>query len=200
MVAMLLVLTIPLTGCHYCVKRDVSTENLDEYAEKYGLLQYEVMDVSFHSIEDTVEYYHGDRVGITPEQNHKMLVDRQGNSLSIVFVSACSDDDLYFIEDEFPSQEIIDSKVEEYNLTAKNLLIQESFESSPGDMYYFVSYANDENMDSNIIIVVGYLDYGDSYDVVGLISVGDGKFAFVTSYVLIYEEDEMETIFEFEIQ
>ncbi len=155
---LLLVLSVfALTGCHPCVERSLTDEDIIEYADEYGLNDYEVKYASWDDIEMMGEYVTGENCTMVPEHTGRQLIERTGISLSILYLSACSDDEIIFYEGVFPTDEVIETEVLLFNETAVALI-----EINTEDIEYY------EDVELHTFFeIVGFYYYDDLFSPLG---------------------------------
>ena len=197
-----------LTGCigyHPCNKRGGLNQNyIEDYAQEYGLTDYINYHSFFMDVETVAEFITGERVSVTPEQNHRVLIEHENYLIKFLFITDCTQDDIYYYEVYFPYYSNVVSLLEEYELD-QNLVIT-VFEE---DIVYGENYgyldAEREGYYSPISYVMGSYIENEISKNIYVVVTSEKEYSVVATWRVYNEEHHLyervkEVLFDFTLE
>ena len=182
-----------LSGCHPCDNRDISEEALTVFATEYEFEDYIIEYSSWDEIEVMGEHITGENCSVVKEHTGRKLVDNTGNTIRILYVSACEEDDVYLYEGLFPSFERINLELDLYNnrtFSSTTIDVITELTDPLESRFHFMSNYTGIERDYPIGYLVGTMivteDDIEEVKDVWVIQISENSFGFVR---LIYQED-----------
>ena len=206
-VSVSLIFVTTLSGCigyYPCDNRSNLSENyIEDYALEYEMNNYSNYHSFFMDIETVGQFLTGERVRVTPDQNHRVLIEHNDYLLKFLFITDCTQDEIYYYEVYFPYYEQMKTITEEYGIEESLEITIIDEDNLRGENYGFLDPLKDGFYSPLAYRIGRYTEDGIDKDLY-LVVTGEYEYALVSKYSTYNEihsanERNVDILFEFSL-